>query len=193
MLRINKGEPWVMWPDSMVANFIEDPANKVFDYEGDFTFSLSFNLTFPVEEKSTLFSKLPSYFGVDLERNGLVLLYTYRNTDTKYEWVDYSWKIETEYIITLRKSGNILELLVNDEKLLILTLTDILASDNNSHIIFAAGNFPKNGFNLNYLDVNLNHLTVEKQGTLISKHNFETFIHNKSFDITGNCNFIHKI
>ena len=44
MLRIEKGNPWAMWPDNLVDNFIDNPANKIFDYEGNFMFHLVFEL-----------------------------------------------------------------------------------------------------------------------------------------------------
>ena len=44
MLKINKGGPWIMWPNSLVENFIEFPANKIFDFDGDYSFLLEFEL-----------------------------------------------------------------------------------------------------------------------------------------------------
>ena len=68
-----------------------------------------------------------------------------------------------------------------------------LGYDESPHIIFGAGNFPKNGFNLNYTDFNLHEFKLEVDGELVSHHTFEKFIHDKSYDITDNCNFIHKL
>ena len=61
------------------------------------------------------------------------------------------------------------------------------------HIIFGAGNFPKNNFNLNYTDFDLHEFKLSVDGELVSHHTFEKFIHDKSFDLTENCNFIHKV
>lgn len=72
-------------------------------------------------------------------------------------------------------------------------LKNKLASDDISHIIFGAGNFPKNDFNLNYFPVILHNVEIVKEKELISKHDFEIFIHDKSLDLTNNCNFIYKI
>ncbi len=52
MLKITKGNPWVMWPDSLVENFITDPANKILDYNGNFDFKLIFELPNLVNIKS---------------------------------------------------------------------------------------------------------------------------------------------
>jgi hypothetical protein len=84
MLKINKGEPWVMWPDKMVANFIEYPANKIFEYDGNYKFILTFELNEDIVSKSTLFCKLPSYLGIDLELNGITFIVTETNMDTMY-------------------------------------------------------------------------------------------------------------
>jgi hypothetical protein len=50
MLKIESGKPWIMWPDIMANNFIDNPANKVFDSEGDFKFRIIFELEEPVKE-----------------------------------------------------------------------------------------------------------------------------------------------
>jgi hypothetical protein len=193
MLKIDAGEPWVMWPDMLVANFIENPANKILDYDGDFRFILKYELINPVTKKSSLFSKLPSYFGVDLEENGLTLIITDITGNTDYVFANFTWEVSKIYTLLLLKENNILKIIINNVDILQYKIKDNLAKDDISHIIFGAGNFPKNGFNLNYFSFILHYLLIEKEGIKISEHNFDNFIHNKSFDITNNCNFIHKI
>lgn len=193
MLKIVKGNPWVMWPDSLVENFIDEPANKILDYGGDFDFKLTFELPELVTEKSTLFSKLPSYFGVDIEVNGLTIILNEKERTAKYMFVDFTWKPNEKYNLEIIQRNKIIIIKINGETLLNYQIETELSSDGISHIIFGAGNFPKNNFNLNYIDVMLHQFEIVKEGVTISKHNFDTFIHNKSFDETGNCNFIHKI
>lgn len=98
MLKIEEGKPWVMWPDILVANFIDYPANKILDYDGDFTFKLKFELTKPIKKKSTLFSKLPSYFGIDLEEYGLLLIVTDESKHTDYLFADNIWNVGEIYV-----------------------------------------------------------------------------------------------
>lgn len=193
MLKIVKGNPWVMWPDSLVENFIDEPANKILDYSGYFDFILTFELPELVTEKSTLFSKLPSYFGVDIEVNGLTIILNEKERTAKYMFVDFIWMPNEKYNLEIIQRNKIIIVKINGETLLNYQIETELSSDGISHIIFGAGNFPKNNFNLNYIDVILHQFEIVKEGVTISKHNFETFIHNKSFDETGNCNFIHKI
>ncbi len=193
MLRVDKGSPWIMWPDSMVENFIENPANKVFDCDKDFLFKLTFSLPNSIMEKSTLFSKLPSYFGIDLELDGMTFIVSYETGQTEYVYVKHKWETDTDYELVIGRKEKELYFFVNRENILNFTLRDKLASDNTSHIIFGAGNFPKNGFNLNYLGVDLKKLQIFQENTLIAEHDFDIFIYSKSFDKTENCNFIHKI
>lgn len=193
MLKIEEGKPWVMWPNLLVANFIDDPANKVFDYDGDFEFMLSFGLPKEIKTKATLFSKLPAYLGVDLYEGGLTFIITDAMNNATYKSVPYKWDIDVKYDLKIVKSGDRIDLYLNNVNQLTHTLITPLAKDDFSHIIFAAGNFPKNGFNLNYLALEMEYLSIKKDGRLIAEHLFNTLIHNKSYDETGNCNFIHII
>jgi hypothetical protein len=194
MLKIDKGQPWVMWPDNLVSNFIEHPANKIFDHDGDFNFTMKFELPEPIKEKKTLIAKLPSYFGLDIVPDGCLLIYRYKSAiETFHLFEECTWDVNIIYTLVIEKIGDKLTIKIDDKVSFNLDLIFRLGYDDNSHIIFGAGNFPKNGFNLNYLPVNLHHLSIIKDNELISEHNFETFIYDKSFDLTDNCNFIHKI
>lgn len=193
MLKINKDNIWVMWPDFLVDNFIDYPSNKIFDYSGNFNFLLKFKLADIVKEKMTLFAKLPTYFGIDIENYGALIVYNEDGSNTKYLTKDYKWVPNKEYILEIKKESNNINITINDELLFEITLKTKLVEDERPHIIFGSGNFPKNGYNLNYFDGAINYLSIIKDGQLISEHKFEKFIHNKSYDLTNNCNFIHKI
>lgn len=193
MLKIKEGEPWVMWPNNLVDNFIEFPANKIFDYDGNFDFKMVFAFEVPITKKCSLFSKLPDYVGVDIEEYGFTFIYTDENKHTEYVFMDYKWEINTKYELHIKKIKNVISVYINDSLIFDEFLKGKLASDDISHIVFGAGNFPKNNFNLNYFSVILHYLSIKKEGILISEHLFDNFIHNKSFDKTNNCNFIYKI
>lgn len=192
MLRIEEGKPWAMWPNNLVDNFIDDPANRIFDYEGNFTFNLVFELVEPVVKKSCLFAKLPSYLGIDLEHDGMSFIFT-RDKETKSIMTKYSWEVGVKYNLVIIKIQGKLGISLNGATLVTLGVEKKLDGDENSHLVFGAGNFPKNGFNLNYMNLILHRLIITKDNTVVAEHDFETFIHNKSFDKTDNCNFIHKI
>ena len=193
MLRIKEGEPWVMWPNNIVPNFINYPANRIFDFDGNFVFKIIFELDKPIINKSTLFSKLPSYFGVDLESNGITFILSDINGFTQYHFNDYTWEIDKRYELIIKKNGNSISYYINNILLLNIFIENKLSEDDNSHIIFGAGNFPKNNYNLNYFSLILHEIEIKKEGVVICKHDFKKIIHNKSFDLTNNCNFINKI
>lgn len=193
MLKIEKGNPWVMWPNNLVNNFIDDPANKIFDYDGKFNFILEFEITEPIIDKSSLFAKLPSYFGVDIEHLGLTLIYTTEDGKSEYKFLNYEWKLNKKYVLVISKNDNILKYEIDGLVIFETKINQKLKGDDISHIIFGAGNFPKNGFNLNYISVILYKVSISKDDIIISNHSFDKFIHNKSYDSTENCNFIHKI
>lgn len=193
MLKIDEGAPWVMWPNNLVDNFVTEPANQIFDYGGNYQFHITFSFENDIIKRSTLFSKLPSYLGIDLDENGFTFIYTYECGTTEYEIIPNKWEINRIYHFCITKKDEILSIYLDDLLLFTIKLKQKLASNDNSHIIFGAGNFPKNNFNLNYFSVILYRVTIMKEGKEIAHHNFDKFIHNKSFDNTNNCNFIYKI
>ena len=58
-----------------------------------------------------------------------------------------------------------------------IPLQEPLGFDENPHIIFGAGNFPKNNFNLNYTDIDLHEFKLTVNDEILSHHTFEKFIH----------------
>ena len=193
MLKIKEGEPWIMWPNILGQKFIKDPANHIFDHEGDFSFRIIFELEEVVTKKSTLFAKLPSSFGIDLEDYGILLIVTDNLGKTEYLTCNFQWETNRKYNLLISKEEDAVTVYMDGDALTLYFIGDKLAADENSHIIFGAGNFPKNGFNLNYLGVTLHELEIIRDAETISKHVFEEFIHGKSYDLTDNCNFIHQI
>jgi hypothetical protein len=192
MLKINKGEPWIMWPDSMVKSFIEFPANRIMDYNGDFEISMEFELNEEVKQKGSLFTKLPTYCGFDIESWGGMFILTDENNKMNYLQFDYVWEPNKQYNLRIVKTSNVIELIINHEVLIRHEMSCKLGSDSNSHIIFGCGNYPLNNFNLNYVGYTIHNLKITKDDNTICEHDFKKFIHNKAVDITGNCNFIHK-
>lgn len=193
MLRIKEGEPWVMWPNNLVDNFLELPSNRIFDYNCDFEFNIVFELTDEILSKSTLFAKLPSYLGIDLESQGILFILSEEGLDTRYITHQHSWNVGKKYDLLIKRVNKTLTIDLDSTTIINIDLITSIPDDSNSHIVFGAGNFPQNGFNLNYLSVILHYLSIKKEGVLISEHLFEKFINNKSFDQTNNCNFIYKI
>jgi hypothetical protein len=121
------------------------------------------------------------------------VIFNEEGDETKYLTKNYGWEPNKKYRLEITKDGNDIKVTINNELIFDITLKTNLIVDSKPHIIFGSGNFPKNDYNLNYFDGTISYLSIKKDGTLISEHTFEKFIHNKSYDLTNNCNFIHKI
>jgi len=192
MLEIRKGNPWIFWPSSICDTFPTNPANKKLNGKHSFKLEFDFTLLDDSNEKKTIFSMLPMYSGFDVDNGCDIFLYNIGETKTKVlpklVKVGEKTNIKFEYIY-----GKRITLHINDKEYSVELTDEELGFDESPHIVFGAGNFPKNGYNLNYTDFNLHNFKLEINDELISHHEFEKFIHDKSYDLTGNCNFIHKL
>ena len=194
MLEIRKGEPWIFWPSSICDTFPIEPANKKLNGEHSFLIDFDFTLLDDAFDKKTIFSLLPMYSGYDVDKGCDIFLYNDgEKTHTKVlpNLVKPNIKTNIKFEYIYKES---IELYVNNLKQARIGLKNkTLGYSDSPHIIFGAGNFPKNNFNLNYTDINLHEFKLFVDGQLVSHHLFDKFIHDKSFDITENCNFIHKL
>lgn len=194
MLEIKKGNPWIFWPSSICDTLPLNPANKKLDGFHSFILEFDFTLLDESNDKKTIFSILPKYSGFDVDNGCEIFLYNTGDTHTKVLpktiVVGKKTNIKFQYIY-----GKEIVFQIDDNVMTTIPLTDgeQLGFDESPHIIFGSGNFPKNGFNLNYTDFNLHNFKLTVDDVLVSHHTFEKFIHDKSYDVTGNCNFIHKL
>ena len=194
MLKLNKGEPWVFWPSSICDTFPENPGNRVLRGDCYFEFDIRFTLREEPIERKTIFALLPKYTGLDIHPEGMVFAYT-TEEETAYINLPSLIKVGEEVLLTVEHQPNrYLRIFINKELIEEVNLDNkVFGIDNSPHIIFGAGNFPKNDFNLNYVDLDLHEFILKGITGVISDHTFEEFIFDKSVDISGNLNFIHKL
>jgi hypothetical protein len=194
MLEIRKGNPWIFWPSSICDTFPLDPANKKLNGKFSFTLDIDFTLLDDTECKKTIFSLLPMYSGYDCDKGCDIFLYNDgEKTHTKVlpNLVHPNKKTNIKFKYIYNKG---IEFSVdNNIQVRVEMKNKTLGYSESPHIIFGAGNFPKNNFNLNYTDIDLHEFKLTVNDEILSHHTFEKFIHDKSFDLTENCNFIHKI
>lgn len=194
MIDIKKGFPWVFWPSSICDTFPEKPGNKILS--GDQYFKLTFKLTLKDSSKDqkTLFALVPRFTGLDLYEDKMILTVTCEDGPT---YIDLPLLVhpEKEVIISIEHTPKenfrlfIDNNIVHQESL----KQRVFGLADNPHVLIGAGNFPKNDFNLNYTEFNLHEFILEDETEIVSHHTFEQFIFDKSVDITGKCNFIHKL
>lgn len=194
MIDIKKGFPWVFWPSSICDTFPENPGNKILS--GDQYFKLTFRLTLKdsSKEQKTLFAIVPRFTGLDLYEDKMILTVTCEDgpiyTNLPLQILPEK---ETEISVEHIPKENF-RLFIDNKVIHEVDLKEkVFGLADNPHILIGAGNFPKNNFNLNYTEFNLHEFILEDKNKVISHHKFEEFIFDKSVDITGNCNFIHKL
>lgn len=192
MLNIQKGNPWIFWPSSICDTFPTNPANKLLTGDSYFKFNIQGEINSKDLNPQTIFCILPEYTGLNLENGKLVFTVTY---STGVEYYELPFTIKDKFNIIVEHIPYLsFSIFINEHKETYkLSKNKSFGLSQNPHIIFGAGNFPKNGFNLNYADLNLTSFKLSNEDEIISNHDFKSFIHDKSVDKTGSCNFIHKI
>ena len=215
---IKSGEPWLLWPNMVSYGINTGDIGKTFEGDTDFTLSMYIKILTKSAEKRTIFAKLPNYMGLDIEKeNNNLMLILNLNKNGETEWKYLFSETEIGYdsnLITFRfnKTNKILEILVND----IIAIEYKLENDEElsigyePHIIFGSGNFPSNGFNLNYCEYNIDFLMISKSiksifeiynikdnlildDTIVGLYDFKKHTDYKIYDLSENCNFLHKI
>ena len=194
MIDIKKGSPWVFWPSSICDTLPENPGNKILS--GDQYFHLTFRLTLTdnSDEQKTLFALVPKFTGLDVYKDKMILTITCEDGPS---YIDLPLLInyKEEVIISLEHSPKeYFRLFINNKLIHEEVLQGrVFGLDKSPHILIGAGNFPKNNFNLNYTEFELKEFILKDNRHVISHHKFEEFIFDKSVDLTGNLNFIHKL
>jgi len=215
---IKNGEPWLLWPSMVSYDINTGEIGKTFEGDTDFTLSMYVKVLTNSSDKRTIFAKLPNYMGLDIEKennNLMLILNLNKNGETEWKYLFSETQIGYEFnLITFRfnKTNKILEILVND-----LTAIEYKLEDDESlsigyepHVIFGAGNFPSNGFNLNYCEYDIDFLMISKSyksvfeiynikdnlildDTIVGLYDFKKHTDYKIYDLSENCNFLHKI
>jgi hypothetical protein len=195
MLSISKGNPWLFWPSHICDTFPENPANKVLTGYSSFDLFVDLKVNKVQGEIGTLFTLLPHYTAMDIYDGRL--LFTLMNSFNKTKFYDLpvalfdGIRLKIHWKHVAKKSFTVF---INNNECISIDLEENgFASSPDPHIIFGAGNFPKNDFNLNYVDIDLFNFSIEQNNKLICNHEFNNYIFDKSVDLTGNCNFINKI
>jgi hypothetical protein len=215
---INKGEPWLLWPDKISYGINRGEIYKTLEGETDFTISMRVKILSKKPYKRTLFAKLPNYMGIDIEGDNNQLLFIYNKDEngdvgSEYEMIDGYLSSDYNFVtVSYTKELNVIKIIINNQIVFTKSLgSQKLTIGYEPHIIFGAGNFPKNDFNLNYCSYDLDFLLIAKKCVpfniiedvyngqieipegVVGLYDFNKKTEHKIYDLTGNCNFIHKI
>lgn len=214
---INESEPWLLWPDKVSYGINKGEIGKTFEGYTDFTLAMNIKVLTKSETKRTLFAKLPNYCGIDLESNNklLLILKLLKNNEETYQYIISDDSLNDCYNILIfryLKDKNIVDVSINDNIVIQYKLDndEQLTIGNEPHIIFGSGNFPHNNFNLNYCSYDINFLLISKSyklyneilniknnimldDSIIGLYDFNKHTDFKVYDLSENCNFLHKI
>jgi hypothetical protein len=215
---IKNGEPWLLWPSMVSYEINSGEIGKTFEGDTDFTLSMYVKILTKSNDKRTIFAKLPNYMGLDIEKennNLMLILNLNKNAETEWKYLFSETEIGYDFnLITFRfnKTNKILEILVNDNIAIEYKLEhdEELSIGYEPHIIFGSGNFPSNGFNLNYCEYDIDFLMISKSyksifeiynikdnliidDSIVGLYDFKKHTDYKIYDLSKNCNFLHKI
>lgn len=193
MLEIRKGFPWIFWPSSICDSLPENPGDRFLNGKHSYKLEMEFTLLDESNIKKTIFSILPKYSGIDIDNNCIIFLVGKEDDTETHVLPALILPHKKTNIVFKYTYSEKITLTINDILVKEILLTEPLGFDKNPHIIFGAGNFPKNGFNLNYTDIDFHEFKLYVDDILLSHHDFKEFIFDKSVDKTQNCNFIHKL
>jgi len=195
MLNIKEGNPWVFWPSHICDTFPENPANKILT--GNEPFEVYVDMVVKKTEGviGTLFTLLPHYTAMDIYEGRV--LFTMMDEDRKTTYWDLPFALFDNARMRIQWKhvpNKSFDVFINERPVYSVDLTEkSFAHDSDPHIIFGAGNFPKNGYNLNYTEIELREFKVIQNNELLCHHEFNDFIFDKSVDLTDNCNFMNKL
>jgi hypothetical protein len=194
MLNISRGNPWLFWPDSICDSFPETPGNRILTGEHYFKFTLVFTLNDTSDSQKTIFTIVPKFTGLDIYPNSSTLVITCEDK-TEYFKLPKLFNVgEKVKCVVEHSPKEFFRLFINDKLIYNLELNGrVFGIEKSPHILLGSGNFPDKDFNLNYTDLDLFEFKLENSEQVIAHHLFNEFIFDKSVDLTGNCNFIHKL
>jgi|TARA_R110000803_G_scaffold208369_1_gene276980 hypothetical protein len=194
MLKISRGNPWLFWPSSICETFPENPSNLLLTGDKEFSFTIDFTMQEDSIDHKTIFALLPNYSGLDVYEDKAIFTVTYEDEVIYYDIGDSIKPFERTTLTFQHLPKVKLTVFINNKVVVEQDLlSKTLGSSEAPHIVFGAGNFPKNDFNLNYLNLDLHNFNIKHKDKIITNHNFKQQVFDKFVDTTDNLNFIHKL
>lgn len=190
MLSIRNKQPWVFWPTRVCPSFFDLSGNQVIAGKYNFTLEVEFTLIKAYEEKSTILSILPAYTALNYYNEHMSNIDVPTENGMKWSDIKDIIKLNKKHKLVFKnRNTSGLSIFIDDT---LVIKVEKYSSVDDPQLVFGAGNFPWHTENHHYCDLDLHSFKLYHEETLISEHDFEEFIYEKSVDKTGNCNFIHK-
>lgn len=191
MIDISRKHPWLFWPNSICPSFSENLASDIL--KGDQYYKLEILFSYTPGTKKDLFGIVPNYTGFSVVDNRVFLGIGYSDKDDWFP-VDSYLEPNKQYCLEVEhKPSSTLEYFIDGTSIYKTSLENRpLAVMDNPQMFIGAAYWPTKD-ETDEIDFTLYKLKIYSNIELIAHHTFEKFIHSKSFDLTDNCNFIHKL
>lgn len=199
MLNIPKDDVWVFWPTTVCNTFPEDAGNLYLNGQRPFKIEMEFELTDETDHYKAIFNILPAYSMLKLLRDRMIFVVALDDGSKEDHnlplLVEVNQKVFLSYSFTPYQS---IELFIqnNDTGDKITFEVNMqnksFKKEEEPFIVFAGDNIPQHSDKEHFTGVSFYDFKLFSGDNLISHHDFKDFIHGKSVDKTGNCNFIHK-
>src|SRR5210317_2065223 len=191
MLSIRNKEPWAFCPTRVCPSFFKLAGNQIISGKYNFKLELDFTIRQVYGEKSTIFSILPIYTSLNYYNEHMSNIDVHTENGMDWSEIKDTIFINKKHKVTVEnKAGSTFSVLIDNKKVI---ETQKFSHVNDPQMLFGAGNFPWHDENHHYCDLDLHEFKLYHEEKLVSHHFFTKFIYEKSFDITNNCNFIHKV
>ena len=191
MLSIRNKEPWTFWPTRVCPSFFKLAGNQVLAGKYNFRLEVDFTLKDVYGEKNTILSILPVYTSLNYYNEHMSNIDVHTEHGMRWSEIKDTIKLNKKHKVTLiNKANSNLTVFIDNNQVIEV---EAFSSVEDPQLILGAGNFPWHNENHHYCDLDVHEFKLFHDDELISHHLFDNFIYEKSFDITNNCNFIHKI
>ena len=191
MIAISRKHPWLFWPNSICPSFSDKAASDIL--KGNNYYELEIDFSFTGMGKKDLFGIVPKYTGFSGVDKRVFLGIGYNDNDEWFGLEEFIEPNDKHTVKFIHKPDSSLLVELNGKQIYEAKLDKRpLAIMDNPQMFIGAAYWPTKDES-DQVDFNLYQLKISDENEMISHHTFEKFIHSKSFDLTDNCNFIHKL
>ena len=190
MIHIKNREAWAFWPTGVCPGYGHNFGNQYINPE--YNFDIKMNITFlgKYNDFGCIFSIMPRYISLNWH-NENELYVNFNEGGHQYTKVDTNIKVNETFELTIgNKKDTKFYIKINDKERF---TNPTLGSFEDPHMMLGVDGFPCDMDNPSFAEYKLNSFKIFFNNNLIGDNNLENIIHYKSFDKTGNLNFLHRI
>ena len=184
----------MLWTDSICPAFSDKPASNVIAGGEDYTVEIDFEYDNTVGgTRKELFAIVPFYTGISIVNNEIFVGIGNLSGD---KFLPTGILVEPNIKTNIQlehKANQTLKLFINRKEVVSYDLKgDPLKVNTVPQMFIGSGLWPE-GQEEDVEHLKFYELQIRSKTELIAHHKFEEFIHSKSIDLTGNCNFLFKL